>query len=56
MSPYGRRRGDWCCEEFGPPSRIGKLKSKNRKSSRRLLHKQARNDVKKLIQKDKEEQ
>jgi hypothetical protein len=49
MKPYGRRSSD-DTDEQGPPSKIGKIKSKNRKTSRRLLHKQGRQDAKKELQ------
>lgn len=48
MKPYGLRKHD-DLDEKGPPTRVGSLKSSNRKSSRRLLHKQARNTAKKEI-------
>ena len=48
MKPYGLRKHDET-EDHGPPSKIGKLKAKHRKESRRLLHKQARNDAKKEV-------
>ena len=46
MKPYGLRPNDEA-EDNGPPSKVGKVKSKNRKTSRRLLHKQGRQDGKK---------
>ncbi len=46
MRAYGLRPGQWRDVEGGPPSRWAKLSAKQRKESRRLLHKQARNDAK----------
>lgn len=54
MQPYGDR-GHWETEDFGPPSKMGNLDSKHRRESRRLLHKQARNDVKLEIKKQTED-
>jgi len=51
MKPYGLRKHDDLIEH-GPPSRVDKIKAKQRKESRRLLHKQARNDVKKDLKSD----
>ncbi len=49
MKPYGRRPIQET-SELGPPSKVGKIKSKNRKTARRLLHKQGRRDAKKELQ------
>ena len=48
MKAYGDRRF-WELEDFAPPTRIANCHSKHRKESRRLLHKQGRNDAKKEI-------
>lgn len=48
MKAYGDR-GYWETEDYGPPSKMGKLSSKNRKESRRMLHKQGRIDGKEEI-------
>jgi hypothetical protein len=49
MVPYGRRKHDELECVGGPPSRERKLKSTNRRASRRLLHKQGRNDNKNVV-------
>lgn len=54
MQPYGDR-GYWETEDYGVPTRIGDLRSKNRKELRRLLHKQARNDAKKEIRNEQKD-
>lgn len=43
MKPYGWKHGLWRSEDFGPSSKHRKMKSKNRRRSRQLLHKKARN-------------
>lgn len=50
MKAYGRRKGDELeAHDLGAPSKHRKMTSKNRTVSRRLLHKQARNDSKHQI-------
>jgi hypothetical protein len=49
MKAYGRRKNDDLVYNFGPPSREKKHTSKFRQSSRRLLHKQGRNDNRKEL-------
>ena len=50
MKPYGRRKHDELgYRDLGAPSAVYKATSKVRKSGRRLLHKQARNDAKKEL-------
>ena len=50
MKPYGLRRLE-CAEDIGPPTKKGKVSSKKRRTSRRLLHKQGRHDAKQEIHK-----
>lgn len=49
MKAYGVRKHDELECVGGPPSRERKLKSDNRRLSRRLLHKQGRNDSKNML-------
>jgi len=47
MKPYGRRLHDELeYPDLGPPSKERKLHSHTRRTGRRILHKQARNDAK----------
>lgn len=48
MQPYGNR-GYWEQEDFSPPTRITGPGVHHRKETRRLFHKQARNDAKRDI-------
>lgn len=48
MKAYGSR-GKWDIEDYGEPSRIRKMKSKNRRELRRMFHKRGRRDAKKEI-------
>lgn len=50
MKPYGIKPGEWRSEDCGPPSKHRKIKSKNRRSSRRIMHKNARRNGIKDIQ------
>lgn len=52
MKPYGLHFGMWRDEDYGPPSKYRKVKAKNRREYRRLLHKEARNKVKREIRKE----
>jgi len=47
MRAYGLRPCQFRDEEFGPQTKHApNIRSKNRRTSRRLLHKQGRNDAK----------
>ena len=53
MKPYGERFGMWRDEDFGPPSRYcHRSGTRYRKVSRRLLHKKARNSLKRELNKE----
>lgn len=52
MKPYGRRKHDELEYIGGPPSKCRKITSKHRTASRRILHKQARNDSKDILQEE----
>jgi hypothetical protein len=50
MKPYGTElRLIWADEEYGPPSKYRKIKSKNRREWRRILHKMGRSAGRKEI-------
>lgn len=50
MKAYGYRPGDELnYKPWGAPTRHQKMTGKNRTAARRLLHKQASNDAKKII-------
>ena len=50
MKPYGTElRLIWADEEYGPSSKYRKMKSKNRREWRRILHKMGRSAGKKEI-------
>ena len=51
MKPYGSENQKWFWrdEEYGPSSKHCKMKSKNRREWRRILHKKGRNNSKKEI-------
>lgn len=51
MKPYGYYLGFCRDEDYGPKSKYAKLTSKNRRTSRRLLHKLARASAKREIRK-----
>lgn len=54
MFPYGFTHGLWRDEDGGPTTKHHNLSSKNRRTSRRLLHKSERAKVKQEIQKEKD--
>lgn len=52
MRPYGERFGMWRDEDFGPPTKWShRSDTRYRKRSRRLLHKKARNSLKRDLMK-----
>lgn len=52
MKPYGEKIGIWRDEDFGPPSKwTHRSGTRYRKRDRRLLHKKARNSLKKDLEK-----
>lgn len=51
MKPYGFKKWQWREEDGGPTSKHVNLSSKKRATSRRLLHKSARNEAKREINK-----
>lgn len=54
MKPYGYRSGDDVTEAaIGASSKHRKMTGKHRQKCRRLLHKQGRNDSKKLLRDEK---
>lgn len=53
MKAYGRKHGDELEDRhLGAPSKHRKMTSKNRATSRRILHQVARRDAQKEIKKD----
>lgn len=55
MKAYGLHLGMWRDEDYGPQSKHRKMKAKNRREYRRLLHKEERNKTKRQINKDLED-
>lgn len=56
MKAYGLHFGMWRDEDYGPSSKYCDMKSKKRREWRRILHKEERNRIKKLIRRELNEE